>query len=237
MPKPPVCPVSKAAEGITDSSAALFAPQHGLYWSTPRTAAALSTIFAFSTLACLEAHWLCLRLPSCLITHRSVYTQLLLHSAPCCLCRAFSLGLDQTSFSLYHSLLFAFSTMHCPVSAKEGLIQARMLLSHQLYISTAAHTTLGLHQTQDFTFRQNHYSRSSEMTVPGVTLLRRQMRATCWEQRDTWLSCLCQGWPKLTARQVCSLDDCHTSPGNGHHQWRAGPTLKPCFLPIPRSSY
>lgn len=53
----------------------VFAPKHGWCWSTPCAALALITIFAFSTLACLKPHWLCLCLSSCLITHYSVYTQ------------------------------------------------------------------------------------------------------------------------------------------------------------------
>lgn len=118
-----VCPVSKIPGGIADPSAGLFAPKHRLYQSTPLTALALITIFAFSTLACLKPHWLCL-LCRAVLLHIILFTHklLVLRAAQCCLCRASSLGMEAyrtNCFCFIPPLLFAFGITHCPIICQE----------------------------------------------------------------------------------------------------------------------
>lgn len=146
----------------------------------------------------------------------------------------------QTAFGLYYlSFLHAAS---CPAlsSAKEALICAKVLLSHQLYTNTAVFTTLGLHQTQALT--------SHKATTTGA----QKQGPDGWSCSDPTASAD-EGWPRegggqpsspvcvkagtsFTAGEVCYLDDGHACPSTGHRQWRPGSTMKPCFLSILYSS-
>lgn len=148
-----VCPVSKIAGGTADPSAGLC-----LLLSTPYTALALITVFAFSTLACLKPHWPCLRLPGCLVTCYSVYTQAVSsRAAQCCLCRASSLGNEahhMNCFWFVSPLLFAFSIMHGPIICQGKTYSRQDALTTPTVFQHSSIYLPRLHQSPGLNFRQ-----------------------------------------------------------------------------------